>query len=136
MEKALIEIFKYGCKCNYFTMETPTETKQEEFPSQNDTPKPSVEPDGTMKLGGNIELKGFNEVEPAQLVVVKKMVGSYVRKITDSGVTPDNVTVAKEGDKCSITVKTKDKEVKTEETNSNVFFCLDKVLAEVLTNLK
>ena len=116
-------------------METPTETKQEELPSQKDTTKPGVAPDGTLKLGGNIELKGFNEVEPAQLVVVKKMVGSYVRKITDAGVTPDNVTVAKDGDKCSIAVKTKDKEIKSEETDANVFFCLDKVLAEVLKQI-
>ena len=135
MEKSLIEIFKYGCKCHSFTMETPTETKQEELNSQNDTTKPSVEPDGTLKLGGNIELKGFNEVEPAQLVVVKKMVGSYVRKITDSGTTPDKVTVAKEGDKCSIAVRIENKEVVTEETDPNVFFCLDKVLAEVLKQI-
>mgnify|MGYP001325178194 CR=1 FL=1 len=37
-----------------------------------------------IELGGNIVLSGFKELEPAQLIVVKKMVGSYVKKISDT----------------------------------------------------
>ena len=36
-----------------------------------------------MQLGGNIQLIGFREIDPARLIVVKKMVGNYVKKISD-----------------------------------------------------
>ncbi|MBN1792816.1 hypothetical protein JW826_03990 [Candidatus Woesearchaeota archaeon] len=37
-----------------------------------------------MELGGNITLTGFKEVSKAEMVVVKKMVGSYARKLSDN----------------------------------------------------
>lgn len=36
-----------------------------------------------IELGGNIILSGFKELDPAQLIVVKKIVGNYVKKIDD-----------------------------------------------------
>ena len=36
-----------------------------------------------MQLGGNIQLIGFRELDPAKLIVVKKMVGNYVKKIEE-----------------------------------------------------
>ena len=38
----------------------------------------------TLELGGNITLDGFGEQEFTELIVVKKMVGQYARKLTDS----------------------------------------------------
>ena len=37
-----------------------------------------------IELGGNIKLVGFKEISRAELVVVKKIVGSYARKLSDS----------------------------------------------------
>ena len=37
-----------------------------------------------MELGGNIELVGFKELEPAELIILKKIIGSYARKFSDS----------------------------------------------------
>ncbi|MBW2991718.1 hypothetical protein KY345_00690 [Candidatus Woesearchaeota archaeon] len=37
----------------------------------------------TIQLGGNIELSGFREVDGGSMIIVKKIVGSYVRKFTD-----------------------------------------------------
>lgn len=37
----------------------------------------------TLKLGGNIELVGFRELDKSEMVVVKKIVGNYVRKLTE-----------------------------------------------------
>lgn len=39
--------------------------------------------DEHMQLGGNISLSGFNVVEKPEVVVVKKIVGSYARKFAD-----------------------------------------------------
>ncbi len=35
-----------------------------------------------IELGGNIKLKGFTELDPATLIVVKKIVGNYTKKLT------------------------------------------------------
>jgi hypothetical protein len=40
--------------------------------------------DEDMELGGNISLSGFKEVKPAELIVVKKIIGGYARKFSDS----------------------------------------------------
>jgi len=37
----------------------------------------------TIELGGNISLIGFRDVEPGKLIVVKKIVGNFVKKIQD-----------------------------------------------------
>lgn len=35
------------------------------------------------KIGGNISLVGFGKLEPAEIIVVKKLVGTYVRKLSE-----------------------------------------------------
>ena len=41
--------------------------------------------DGSLKLGGNIELFGIENVQPAQMVVLKKIIGMYARKFSEKG---------------------------------------------------
>lgn len=36
-----------------------------------------------LKLGDNIEITGFKELERDQLVIVKKMIGNHVKKISE-----------------------------------------------------
>ena len=43
-----------------------------------------MELDDKQDLGGNIQLSGFKEISPGEMVVVKKIVGSYARKFSDS----------------------------------------------------
>ena len=76
-------------------------------------------------------MEGFNEVEPAQMVVVKKMVGTYVRKITDAGLNPDKVTIKKDGEKITAIVVSGDKEITGEDSNANIFFSLDRAISKV-----
>jgi ribosome-associated translation inhibitor RaiA len=37
----------------------------------------------TLALGGNIQLSGFKDVDHSEMIVVKKLVGSYARKFSD-----------------------------------------------------
>ena len=37
----------------------------------------------TIQLGGNIELSGFKEIDGGSMIIIKKIVGSYVRKFAD-----------------------------------------------------
>jgi hypothetical protein len=39
--------------------------------------------DEDVELGGKISLSGFKEIQPAELVVAKKLMGSYARKFSD-----------------------------------------------------
>ena len=36
-----------------------------------------------IELGGNIKLDGFDNLEPAKLIVIKKLSGSHTKKITE-----------------------------------------------------
>jgi len=38
----------------------------------------------TIKLGGNIELIGFSNLDGGSMIILKKIVGSYTRKFSDS----------------------------------------------------
>ncbi|MFC1801244.1 hypothetical protein ACFLZB_02180 [Nanoarchaeota archaeon] len=37
----------------------------------------------TIKLGGNIELSGFSSLDGGQMIVLKKIVGNYARKMEE-----------------------------------------------------
>ena len=37
----------------------------------------------TLELGGNIQLTGFSELDGGQMVVLKKIVGNYARRLSD-----------------------------------------------------
>ena len=107
-----------------------------EIASQNDIEQHVIDSDnGTLVLGGNIELQGFTGVGAAQMVVIKKMVGSYVRKITDSEVNPEKVIVSKNGDKINVNLFTGEKEINAEGSNSNLFFGLDSSMSKIMEQL-
>lgn len=36
-----------------------------------------------MELGGNIELVGFNDIDVSEMVVLKKIIGNFTRKLAD-----------------------------------------------------
>jgi len=93
-----------------------------------------------MKLGGNIELEGFDDIEPAQLVVVKKIVGSSAKKISEEIAQFDNlkITLKEKGTKITlagkITIKGNDNEV--EATDKNLFFALNTIFQELTGKIK
>ena len=46
-----------------------------------------------IELGGNIKLVGFKELEPAQLIVIKKIVGNFAKKLNDHKGTFEELTL-------------------------------------------
>jgi len=90
-----------------------------------------------IELGGNIELKGFNELEPAKLIVVKKLTGNYVRKMQEKNNEFESLSLHLKPvheSKFEIQGKAmvKGKPHNSEVTDFNLFFVLDKVLAKIL----
>jgi len=82
-----------------------------------------------MELGGNIKLAGFEEIEPAKLVVIKKIVGNYVKNF--GSVRELNLSLNKDNDdnfKIVGSLKLNDKEKNAEIEGSNLFFVLNNLL--------
>ncbi len=94
-----------------------------------------------MQLGGNIELEGFDSLEPALLVVVKKMVGSEARKMTENGIVFEKLKICLDADNlssCGVSGKVifqgSDFDVSVNE--NNLFFGIDKVFKKFASSIK
>lgn len=44
----------------------------------------SPDTEDILKLGGNIELSGFSSVDRGAMIILKKIIGNYARKLADS----------------------------------------------------
>ena len=91
-----------------------------------------------IELGGNIKLIGFNDLDPASLIVVKKITGNYARKISEkvnSNLDELSLELTDEsGKNINSSVKFKEKTFNAEVNDTNLFYALDKVLAKLLND--
>ena len=89
-----------------------------------------------IELGGNIKLINFDSLEPALLVVVKKVVGNYTKNISESIDSFKGIEVTLE-DSNKVNVKVSaDKNYEAEAKDKNLFFSLDKALNTILVDIK
>lgn len=93
-------------------------------------------------LGGNIELVGFKELDGGSMVILKKMIGNHVRKMSDTADNFEKLTVNMKkvgaGDnKFEIKAKLMDngKPVASEVTDFNLFFTVDKALRQIMSQI-
>ncbi|MBN1544695.1 hypothetical protein JW898_04490 [Candidatus Woesearchaeota archaeon] len=93
-------------------------------------------------LGGSIELVGFKELDGGSMVILKKMVGNHVRKMSDTAESFEKLTVTMKkvgpgSRKFEIQAKMIDKgrPVTSEVTDFNLFFTLDKALTQIQNQL-
>lgn len=93
-----------------------------------------------MELGGRIFLSGFKDIEPAETVVVKKLVGSYARKFSDNVKGYDSLklhlksvhkTQGSEKYEIHGQVVHEGKVDATEVTDRNIFVAIDKLLKKL-----
>lgn len=96
-----------------------------------------------IELGGNIKLVGFKDLEPLKLIVVKKMIGTYAKKISDHvaefqelslHLKPIHENPDKENNiKYELQAKViiEGKPYNSEITDFNLFFAIDKVLTKL-----
>jgi len=91
-----------------------------------------------IQLGGNIELEGFDGVEPGKLVVVKKIVGSYARQIADSKENFEKLNLSlSQNDQVDLTATTTlgGEKISSQVSEKNLFYGLDKVFKDLLEKL-
>ena len=89
-----------------------------------------------IELGGNIKLEGFDPIEPGKLIVVKKIVGNFARKISDKKQYKDLI-VSLDMDnnqfKIRVVCNNEDGVLEGEKSENNLFFAINgafKVLME------
>ena len=94
----------------------------------------------TLQLGGNIELSGFKELDGATLIVVKKIVGNYARKFSETVQSFEKLKVTLKGvhkteanqvNELHGQIIAAGKPTVAEETDRNLFFALDKVMKKL-----
>ncbi|MBI5881364.1 hypothetical protein HZB90_04495 [archaeon] len=93
-------------------------------------------------LGGNIELVGFKELDGGSMVILKKMIGNHVRKMSETAENFEKLTVTMKkvgagGNKFEVNAKMLDngRPINSEVTDFNMFFTVDKALANIQKQL-
>lgn len=93
-----------------------------------------------LRLGGNIELSGFNEFEHGSMVILKKIVGNYARKFSEQCESFEKLslsmkkiheTEASKKFEVHGMVIDKGKTYTSEFTDRNVFVVVDSVLKKI-----
>lgn len=90
-----------------------------------------------IELGGNIELVGFKNIDSGSMVVLKKMVGNYVKKMNGLTDNFEKLTLTAKtvhtDNKFEIHAKVMDNgtPITSEVTDFNLFFTVDKALSKV-----
>jgi len=88
-----------------------------------------------IELGGNIKLEGFESLEPAKLIVAKKMIGNYVKKINEKKQYNELLVTLKVEDKefsISVICDCGEEKLSGSKTDKNLFFAIDGALQEIL----
>lgn len=92
-----------------------------------------------IELGGNITLSGFKELDRDTMVIVKKIVGTYVKKFSETNdkfqslaITLKHVHERETSEKFEIKANlTADKQHNSDVTDRNLMFALDNALKKV-----
>ena len=80
-----------------------------------------------IELGGNIKLENFENLDPIKLVVVKKVVGNYAKKISEKHPFQELKLVLEES-KVEAVLTRDSKETKANSSDKNLFYALNQAL--------
>ncbi len=118
------------------------ETHTENTHTENKPAEDKV--NAALNLGGNIELVGFKQVSMAEVVVVKKIVGQYTRKIQEHAKNFEKISIhlkeihkIENSSKHEVHVKALDngKSFSSEVVDKNIFVALDSAMRKVLAEI-
>ena len=93
-----------------------------------------------VELGGHIQLSGFKDIDSASMVIVKKMIGNYARKMSDNSstfeklhITMKPVHATEKSEKYEVHAHMIDsgKPYVSEVTDRNLFVAIDLVLKKI-----
>jgi len=100
--------------------------------------------DESRKLGGNIELSGFRDIDESSMIVLKKIIGSHAKRISELAKKMDTLHITlkpvherEKSEKYEVHAKVVDggKVYASETTDRNLFVAVDVVLKKVANEL-
>ena len=100
--------------------------------------------DESIKLGGNIHLTGFRAIDGSSMVVLKKIIGNYAKRISELTkklevlhITLKSVHEREKSEKYEVHAKIIDdgKVYASEVTDRNLFVAIDIVLKKIVNEL-
>lgn len=100
--------------------------------------------DDSVTLGGNIELSGFRDIDPGSMVILKKIVGNFAKKFSDHNedfqklhVTMKPLHEREKGEIYEIhgRLHVNGHALSAEMVDRNLFYCLDKVMKKLESEL-
>ncbi|MBT7903135.1 hypothetical protein HN587_04660 [Candidatus Woesearchaeota archaeon] len=96
-----------------------------------------------ISLGGSIELVGFRDLDRSTMVILKKMIGNHVRKMTEISSDFESISISKKnihGSNKKVELHAKamvaGRPITRDETDFNIFFTIDRVLSSLSEELK
>jgi ribosome-associated translation inhibitor RaiA len=94
-----------------------------------------------IQLGDRIELKNFEELEPGELTILKKMIGNHANKFHDFQKLHINLKTVHSKEKSQKfqingQLETDNKHFEAESTNFNLFFAINEVLDRLREQLE
>jgi len=81
-----------------------------------------------IELGDKIKLNGFDNLDPAAIIVVKKMVGSFARKFIEKNGLYEFFEITNENNKISTSMIVEDNTINSISNEKNIYFGLSKAL--------
>ena len=89
-----------------------------------------------IELGGNITLAGFKDLESQKLIVIKKIVGNFVKKVQEHNKDFNNLTVDlkkihSSESEISAKITINNQTYNAEVTDFNLFFALNKAFQKI-----
>ena len=89
-----------------------------------------------MELGGNITLSGFSDRDFAEMIVIKKVVGQYARKLHDAYESFNHLKITMKQTKNQFELHAQadfdGTEINSEVSDRNLFVALDLVLKKIV----
>ncbi|MBT3416830.1 hypothetical protein HON86_02965 [Candidatus Woesearchaeota archaeon] len=91
-----------------------------------------------IELGGNINLDGFDNVEQGKLIIIKKILGNYVKNLIENTENFESILLSlktEENNLIEVKLKCGANELICNSSDNNIFFAMNNVLTELESNL-
>lgn len=82
-------------------------------------------------LGGNICIEGFESLEPAKVIVAKKMIGLFAKKTGSAMGGLDSFNVLLSGNAVTINAKAGERILEEKAEDANMFVALSRALSAI-----
>jgi len=85
-----------------------------------------------IQLGNKIELEGFEDIEPAAQIIVRKMIGTLARKIEETKGAYEKLKINKTATTVSMKAEYAGNQIEGSAEHNNLFFAISGAFQQLL----